>query len=114
MRAGKTDRRITIRRAFTLPNDFGEQVESWFDISEVWAQQRPIRGGERFAAQEQAGTQVLTFHIRYRGDLTVRDRIAFKGFDPSSELTAKEYNITDVREIGRGSVTEFDAVARSD
>lgn len=105
MRAGKLDRRITIRRATTAANDFGEEIETWADVATVWAQQRPNRGGERFAAQQMVGTKVLTFQIRYRSDVTNRDRVVYNG---------REYNILDVREIGRRVVTEFDAVARAE
>lgn len=111
MRAGKLDRRIIIERAEVTTDDFGNDVESWMDVATVWAQQRPVRGDERFSAQELAGTRVMSFHIRYRSDLTSRDRIRFKNHGDAVERT---YNITDVREIGRGVVTEFDAVARSD
>lgn len=111
MRAGKLDRRITIERATYETNDFGEEVEIWECVATVWAQQRPVRGAERFTAQEFAGTRTLTFHIRYTPSLTVRDRIRFKNHGEAAERT---YNIVDVREIGRGVVTEFDAVARSD
>ncbi|WP_157014893.1 phage head closure protein [Mesorhizobium xinjiangense] len=105
MRAGKIDRRLTIRR-FTVvgTNPLNEDIYDWADIATVWAQQRPNRGNERFAAQQIAGSAVMTFHIRYR-DVSVTDRLRYAG---------KEWNITDVREIGRGVVTEIDAVARQD
>ena len=102
MRAGKLDRRITIRRYTTTRNDFGEDIRAWSDVATVWAQQRPNRGAERFAAQQIVGSRVLTFHIRYRADLTTADRIYYND---------REYNIVDVREIGRRVVTEFDATA---
>ena len=103
MRAGKLDRRVTIERAALTTNDFGEVVEAWQCVATVWAQQRPNRGGERFAAQQTVGGKVLTFHIRYRSDLTTRDRLIYDG------LT---YNILDIREIGRRVVSEIDAAAR--
>lgn len=102
MRAGKLDRRITIRRATYTVNGYGEEVPEWCNIDSVWARQLPSRGSERFAAQEIAATKMVTFNIRYRSDLTERDRIVFDG---------KEYNITSIREIGRRVGLEFDAVA---
>jgi SPP1 family predicted phage head-tail adaptor len=105
MRAGKLDRRITIQRATTAANARNEQIETWSDLATVWAQQRPNRGQERFAAQEVAGQSVMTFHIRYRRDLTVKDRISYQG---------KVWDILDVREVGRNVVTEIDVVARAE
>lgn len=105
MRAGKLDRRITIERATIARDSFNAPVETWAAVATVWAQQRPNRGAERFAVQEVAGAAVMTFHIRYRADLTVKDRIRYAG---------RLWNITDVRELGRRVGTEFDCVARAD
>ena len=104
MRAGKLDRRVTIQRATTAPNGFNEPVETWTDVATVWAQQRPNRGAERFSAQEINGQAVMTFHIRYRTDLRVSDRIIYGG---------RVWNVIDIREVGRRVVTEFDAVAEA-
>ncbi|WP_412178370.1 phage head closure protein [Rhizobium sp. PL01] len=107
MRAGKLDRRVTIRRMTgTVANEFNEVVEVWADVATVWAQQRPNRGSERFAAEQQAGTAVMTFHIRHRSDVTVMDRLVYEG--RTYEIVAPP------REIGRRVVTEIDAIARAD
>lgn len=105
MRAGKLDRRVTIRRASVTYDAFNNPVETWADAATVWAQQRPNRGGERFTAQEIAGAAVMTFHIRHRSDVTVKDRIQYDG---------REWDIRDVREIGRRVVTEIDCTARAE
>lgn len=107
MRAGKLDRRVTIRRVTgTTTDEFNESVDVWSDIATVWAQQRPNRGSERFAAEQQAGTAVMTFHIRYRDDVSATDRLVYEG---------RVYEIVaPPREIGRRVVTEIDAIARAD
>lgn len=105
MRAGKLDRRVTIRRATQTRDAFNNPVETWYDVATVWAQQRPNRGGERFTAQEIAGAAVTTFHLRFRVDVTVMDRIQYDG---------RDWNILDVREIGRRVVTEIDCTARAE
>jgi SPP1 family predicted phage head-tail adaptor len=99
MRAGKLDRRLTIQRAAVVVTPpFNEPVESWADVATVWAQQRPNRGAERFSAQEIVGKAVMTFHIRYRGDLTVKYRLLYEG---------RVWNILGLREVGRRVVTEI-------
>jgi SPP1 family predicted phage head-tail adaptor len=107
MRAGKLDRRITIQRKSVTESGSGEPIETWADLATVWAQARPLRGDERFATRQLVGTAVMTFHIRYRGDLaiTVKDRISYDG---------KLWDILDVREVGRHVVTEIDTKARAD
>jgi len=107
MRAGKLDRRLTIRRFGEIGRDeFNAPIVDWHDVTTVWAQQRPDRGSERFAAAQVNGTSVMTFHIRYRGEVTVKDRLLYEG---------REYEIVaPPREIGRRVVLEIDAIARAD
>lgn len=107
MRAGKLDRRVTIRRFIAdAPNEFNEALGAWTDVATVWAQQRPNRGSERFAGGQIGSAAVMTFHIRHRADLTALDRIVFDGC---------EYEIiAPPRELGRRVVTEIDCVARAD
>ncbi|MGH6862465.1 MAG: phage head closure protein [Phyllobacterium sp.] len=107
MRAGKLDRRITIPRFTETGRDqFNAPIKAWAPVETVWAQQRPNRGSERFAADQVAGTSVVTFHIRYRGEVTTMDRLVYE--NRTYEIVAPP------REIGRRVVTEIDAVARDD
>ena len=105
MRAGKLDRRITIQAKTVSQSSSGEPQETWADVATVWAQARPNRGAERFATIQNVGSAVMTFHIRYRDDLTVLNRISYDG---------KIWDIIDVRVIGRNVVTEIDCTARAD
>lgn len=107
MGAGKFDRRLVIQRKAVAESESGEPVETWSEIAYVWAQQRPNRGNERFAARQLVGEAVMTFHIRYRADLalTVQDRLSYEG---------KLWDIRDIREIGRRVIMEIDATARAD
>ncbi len=106
MRAGKLDRRLRILRQIETGRDgLNQPIIEWGPVARVWAQARPNRGAERFEAQQVTGTAMMTFHIRYRADLTVKDRIDYDG---------KVWDINDVRELGRGVVSEFDCVARAD
>jgi SPP1 family predicted phage head-tail adaptor len=107
MRAGKLDRWVTILRLTrTGTNEVNEPVETWAVVATVSAQQRPDRGSERFAASQVGGTAVMTFHLRFRADLTDQDRLLYEG--RTYEIVAPP------REIGRRVVSEIDAVARAD
>lgn len=106
MRAGKLDRRITIlRNTPQAANAFNEALPGWAEVATVWAQQRPNRGDEALAAQQDGSARPMTFHIRYRSDLSVTDRISYEG---------RIFEILDVRELGRRVVSEFDCIARAD
>ncbi|WP_226578224.1 phage head closure protein [Acuticoccus sediminis] len=106
MRAGKLDRRVTLERATVIGKDeFGADLLRWDQVATVWAQARPNRGAERFTAAEVNGSAVMSFQIRYRSDVTVKDRLVYEG---------RVWNIVDVREVGRRVVTEIDATARAE
>lgn len=106
------DRRITILRAATTENDFGEAVTSWSDLVTVWAAKEDIRDGERFRAQEVAADITTRFRIRWSGavdGVTPRDRVREER--PFGERT---YNIVSCKEIGRREGIEITASARID
>lgn len=103
MRAGKMDRRVTLLKWQEIGRDaLNAPIEEFVPIATVWAQQRPERGAERFAAAQIAGARVMTFHIRYRSDISIKDRLSHEGHI---------FEISDVRELGRQVVSEIDCVA---
>lgn len=79
MRAGRLDRRITFQRFASTQDEFGQPIETWSDYATVWARVEPLRGRERFEAQREHAEVDTRFHIRYRADITVLDRIAYEG-----------------------------------
>lgn len=104
MRAGKMDRRVTLLKWQETGRDaLNAPIEDWVPAGPpVWAQQRPERGAERFSAAQIAGAKVMTFHIRFRSDISIKDRLSYKG---------QVFEISDVRELGRQVVSEIDCVA---
>lgn len=108
MRAGELDRSIVIQAATTTQNAFGEPVETWVKIhtaDTLPAKVVPTRGSERFTAQQVVGESVVTFRIRWRDDVTTLNRIVYDG---------RDWDITDVRPLGRREGLEIDATARSE
>nr|WP_245317824.1 phage head closure protein [Ensifer sp. 1H6] len=100
------DRRVKILRLQEIGrNELNEALMDWVAVATVWAQARPNRGDERFEAQQLTGSATMTFHIRYRRELTIEDRISYDG---------RTWDIRDIRELGRRVVSEFDCVARAD
>jgi SPP1 family predicted phage head-tail adaptor len=105
MQHEKLDRRITIQSQLITHSDSGEEVVEWSTVATVWAEKRENAGAERFAARQNVGYAVKTFAFRWSNavsGITVEHRILFDG---------RQFNITDVREIGRRQGIEVDAWA---
>ncbi len=90
--AGTLDRRITLMRETVSYNSLGEPVEAYEDFSEVWARVRFDSVGEQFTDDAIRAKKFVGFVIRYRTDITEKDRIRFDG---------KQYRIVGVTELGR-------------
>jgi SPP1 family predicted phage head-tail adaptor len=106
--SGDLDRRITIQRAATTLNEFNEPIETWGDLTTVWARRRDASATESYQAQEVGAQLTARFTIRWSTtveSVNPRDRLSFEG---------RLYNITAVRDIGRNQWREIDAVARVD
>lgn len=106
--AGDLDRLIVIQRATTTLNQFHDPIESWSDLTAVWAKRIDASAAERYRAQE-VGAEITTrFTIRWSSvtqSVNPADRLSFDG---------RLYNITAVRDVGRNQWREIDAVARAD
>lgn len=109
MKAGRRDRRITLQRKVVTQNETGEEVVSWQDVARpVWAEKIENRGSERFAAQQFIGSTVKTFRILWSvavSEVTVEHRVLFDG---------REFDISDVREIGRRVGLEIECFTPSE
>ena len=108
MRAGELNRSIVIQGASVTQDGFGEDVYTWTKIhtdDTLPAAIKPNRGNERFTAQQVVGKAVATFKIRWRSDVTVTNRIVYDG---------RDWDIHDVRPLGRREGLEIDVSARSE
>ena len=79
MRAGTLKDRVTIQR-WTAENDptWGPSP-GWNAIGDVWANVTPVSGTEK---PDAAGVQTTITHriiMRYRADVTTKDRIIYRG-----------------------------------
>ncbi len=104
MRLGRLDRRIVLLARGIARDGFGAAAESFYPVDEVWAQVIHDRSGEKSRggdAQLQAQA-VVTFRIRWRGDLKREMRVRWDGAD---------YDVTNIMEIGRRVGADLQAVA---
>lgn len=103
LRAGALDRRIVIERNTPGRSAAGAEVESWGTLATVWANVRPLKGRELFAAQAVQAETTTVFRIRHRDDVTRKMRINYGG---------GLYGITSIAEIGVREGLDIMAAAR--
>lgn len=111
--AGKLDRRITIERATTVPNEFNEPVETWAPFMTIWAQRKDTSDlvKTEMLGAEQVGSFLLS-HFVIRSSVRAKmvspiDRIAYDGHT---------WNIKGTKETteGRNRFIEITAVRAND
>ena len=98
MRAGKMDRKVTLQTFTSTQNDYGEPVETWTKLAEVWAERVPLSGREAFIADQIAALSLVKYRIRHRTDVTPKARILDAG---------SYYDIRAVNIIGRNEGLEL-------
>lgn len=103
MRAGALDRRVSIQTRTLSRNDYGEQIETWTELAEVWAEKFDLRGREFFAARQTMADVTTQFRMRYRNDVTVTCRLVCEGVT---------YDIKQVSQLGRRAGLQILASAR--
>lgn len=105
MDAGKLDRRITVERATTTTNAFGEEIPTWAPLGTVWASVEWVKDGERLRAAEVAASVEVRFQIRWGLGVTVEDRVIYDGH---------VLEVSGVKELGRRVGQEISASARAE
>ena len=75
LRAGQLRERITFQSKTLAPNQYHEQQETWTDLCSVNASVVPESAREAVAAQRLETQQGLNITVRYRDDITVKNRI---------------------------------------
>lgn len=84
MKAGDLRERITIERASSTQDAFGEPIESWSTVATVWANMAPQRYTTGVEALAQAlGREAVktsyTVTIYWRSDVLETDRVTWNG-----------------------------------
>ncbi|WP_051469635.1 phage head closure protein [Chelativorans sp. J32] len=104
------DRKITIQRYTSVPNEFNEPIETWADFFTCRAKRRDVSDGEKFAAGQIGSSLTTRFVIRSSTEtrtVTTKDRLVHEG---------ATFNILGVKEAneGRFRFIEITAVKDSD
>jgi SPP1 family predicted phage head-tail adaptor len=105
MNIGKLDRRILLEQNLPTPDSFGQPIDSWSEVGQVWARVDYMQGSEKNQANEEVAIQWIEFTIRYRKPLNARYRITYEG---------QVYDIEAVAEIGRRQGLKLSTYTRND
>jgi SPP1 family predicted phage head-tail adaptor len=109
MRAGKMDRRITIKTVTESQSATGAPTQTLTTLATVWAQVINESGTEGLEGGTDQANYVRTFRIRWRDDVSAKHLISY---DPGSG--AELYDIIAINELGRRGGLDIKAVAKVD
>lgn len=80
MQAGKLRHRVTLQEPVKVQNPTtGAVINTWRDVSTIWAEVSPLSAREFIAAQASQGEISTRITIRYRPGVTRKHRILFRG-----------------------------------
>jgi SPP1 family predicted phage head-tail adaptor len=79
MRIGQLDQRVTIETPTEVQDQHGGTGTTWSDKATVWASITGESGGEVQEGGKTRARARYTVKIRYRDDLTTKDRIRHRG-----------------------------------
>ena len=77
--AGNLRQRVTIQSPTSASDGAGGSVTTWTNGATVWAEVLPVNGGEAFKAGLASATQFYKVTIRFRTDVTPRNRLMWNG-----------------------------------
>lgn len=108
--AGKLDRKVTIQRFSSVPNEFNEPIATWADFFTCRAMRRDASDGERLAAGQVGSSLTARFTVRSSSEtrtVTPKDRLLHEG---------RVWSIHGVKEAdqGRHRFIEITAVKDND
>jgi SPP1 family predicted phage head-tail adaptor len=70
---------VTLQYATTVPDGFGNHIETWHDVGPIYARVEPLGGEERIQASGLTAPYNVRVHIRYRQGITPEWRLVYKG-----------------------------------
>lgn len=81
MQFGKLNKRITIQKSGEKEDVNCITKTEWYDLKTIWCSMNGLSGKEYWTAKSYNAENTVVFTIRYSSckDLTVKDRIVYKG-----------------------------------
>lgn len=79
MNAGKLRHRVTIQELVRADDGYGGIIETWQDVATVWAAVEPLRGSERYRAQQVQAELSHKVTMRYQAGVKPQMRLLHNG-----------------------------------
>lgn len=89
---GKLRHRVTLQELVKTDDGYGGIVETWQDVATVWAAIKPLRGNERYTAQQVQSELSHKITIRYQAGIKPQMKLLYKGrtFEIESVIDIEE------------------------
>src|SRR3546814_17497544 len=77
MRTGDMDRRVTLQRFTTTQDEYGEEIQTWTDLTPVFAEVRQPGGKEYLAAAPTHAERRVVFFVSWFPGLPAARRVTY-------------------------------------
>lgn len=77
MKIGALRQRVTHRKFTAAQDSYGEEIETWATNATVWARVEPLNSRDFYAEQQLNSEVTGKIYLRYRTDVTEKDRFVF-------------------------------------
>lgn len=105
MLPGRMDRRIELFARSVDKDAHHEPIDTYRSRGVVWAEVKPVSGGEKWLAAQRLAEVTTVFRIWWQDGLDATHQVRYDG---------RDYDIVQVLELGRREGLELRGVARAD
>lgn len=95
MNAGRLDRKISIQQPTTTRDAFGQSVDTFAEVAQVFAQRRDIAGKETSESDQPVASTRTEWTIRWRADIRETWRVV------TTTDRIQTFEIVGILELGR-------------
>jgi SPP1 family predicted phage head-tail adaptor len=95
MEAGRLRQRVTIQQKSVTRNSYEEEIVTWTDVAEVWAEVAPLVGREYLEARQTQADVSHKVRMRYRSGILEEMRVYFES------RALEVVSVINVRELGK-------------
>ncbi len=92
MQAGKLRHRIELQTRTITKDSYGQEIETWTKLADVWASVNPLRGREFFTAMQEHSDLDHRIIVRHKSVITTVNRAVWgtRIFDVQAVIVPEE------------------------
>ena len=100
MRAGTLRHKATIQKLDGTLDALGQENQTWVDVALTWAAIEPLRGDERFTAQQEVAQVTTRIKMRFIPGIVAKMRVKFIDLAEEPDFS-RFYDILAVINVGQ-------------